>query len=144
MSKDMNMSLVGFGAATQARIETNHAQQEASEEKQRALAAQSALRNITTDKDLERKVRGLGIEKDILTNSVENLRKQLAERDALLIEWMHSTEAFRRLARQYGKKIDISDDQRRDDYLSHALDISEEDIKFSETDVAKKSRLKKS
>lgn len=143
MSNDMDMGIIGFGAATRARIETNRAQQIADEERRKAIAAQAALANATTDRDLERKVRVLGQDRQLLEGANAYLKQQLEERDAILAEWMHSTEAFRRLARQYGKKIGIADEQRAKDYNAHALDIAEEDPKFANTNLAKKANAHK-
>lgn len=143
MSNEINMSQVGFGAATRARIDANHAQQEADEERRRAMLAEAALRTSSTDKDLERKVRGLGLQNETLSNSVNYLQAQLAERDAMLAEWMHSTEAFRRLARQYGKKLGVTDEQRAEDYANHVADLAEEDPKFANTKLAKEAKPKK-
>jgi hypothetical protein len=42
-------------------------------------------------------------------------RRRLAQKDDLLKEWMHSNEAFKRLARKYGKKLGVSDEQRQMD-----------------------------
>ncbi len=68
----------------------------------------------------------------------------LAERDAIIAEWMHTNEAFKRLARQYGKKLGLPDDQRQEDLDNHILNIAEEDPRFTETETAKraKGRLK--
>ena len=60
---------------------------------------------------------------------------RLAEKDALILEWMHSNEAFKRLAKQYGKKLGVNDDQRIDDTYIHVEDIAEEDPKFAATKI---------
>ena len=80
MSNDFDMSQLAFGAATRARIDANSAQQEADEERNRAWRAESALRNATTDADLERKVKGLGIEKERLLSTVDYMQAQLAQK----------------------------------------------------------------
>ena len=145
MINDFDMSQLAFGAATRARIDANSAQQEADVERQRARTAEADLRNVTTDADLQRKVRGLGIEKERLLSSVAYMQDQLKQRDENLIEWMHSNAAFRRVARQYGKKAGPSDDQRQADYDGHVVDVSEEDPEFANTKLAQdtKSNLRK-
>lgn len=75
--------------------------------------------------------------------AVKVLERQVAEKDALIAEWMHSTEAFRRLARQLGKKLGVTDEQRSEYYANHAVDIAEEDPKFANTTVANEARKKK-
>ena len=142
MSNDFDLSQLGFGAATRARVDANNAQQDADGERQRARTAEAALRNITTDADLQRKVRGLGIEKERLLSSLAYMQEQLKERDEALIDWMHSNEAFLRLARQYGKKAGVSDAKRQADYDEHVINISEEDPKFANTQLAQDKKLK--
>lgn len=66
--------------------------------------------------------------------------KALAAKDAMILEWMHSNEAFKRLARQYGKIIGVSDEQRKDDFNEHIADVGEEDPKFSATKLGEKAR----
>lgn len=68
-----------------------------------------------------------------LNERVAELEQGLAQRDALILEWMHSNEAFKRLARQYGKKIGVTDEQRQQDFDQQVLDVAEEDPKFAET-----------
>ena len=145
MSNDFDMSQLGFAAATRARIESNQSKQEADEERNRAWRAEAALRNATTDADLQRKVRGLGVEKERLLSSVKYMQAQLAQKDASIIErdkiiyeWMHSNEAFRGLAKKYGKVLGISDDQVQKDYVDQVVNLAEEDPKFSNTGLEKK------
>jgi hypothetical protein len=69
----------------------------------------------------------------------------LAERDEIIVDWMHTNEAFKRLARQYGKDLGVKDEQRQKDLDAHVLDIVEEDDKFKNTTAANgaKKRLSK-
>lgn len=68
-----------------------------------------------------------------LINESQQWREAIAERDSLILEWMQSNEAFKRLSREYGKKAGISDEQRRNDLDNHLLDIAEEDPDFTNT-----------
>ena len=61
----------------------------------------------------------------------------LAQKDELLKEWMHSNEAFKRLARKYGKKLGVSDEQRVNDYDDVVLEIAEEKPEFADTKTLK-------
>jgi len=54
----------------------------------------------------------------------------IAEKDALILEWMHSNEAFKRLATQYGNKLGVTDEQRTEAYQKNILDAADEDPKF--------------
>ena len=140
MSKEMNATLLGYGAATQARIETNRANQAADEDRRRAIYAEAALANVTTDADLERQVAALAKERNIFLASSLNLKEELDRSNASITEWMHSNEAFRRLAKQYGKKLGLSPEQRQADFARHLLDAAEEHPELAKTELGKKFR----
>lgn len=61
------------------------------------------------------------------------LEEELAERDALIIEWMHSNDAFKKLASKYGSKLNISEEEQKHDRYEAILDIAEENPKFKNT-----------
>ena len=140
MSNDFNLSLLNSGIATRAIVGANNARQEAGEQRMRAFAAEAALANVTTDRDLQRKVRMLGDRASFLKASNEHLTQQLAERDALITEWMQSSEAFRRLARQYGKKLGVTDEQRQIDCDAHVMNTADEDPKYAKTNLTKETK----
>ena len=66
--------------------------------------------------------------------------KALASKDAMILEWMHSSEAFKRLARQYGKLIGVSDEQRTRDLRKRIVDIGEDDPTFSKTELGQRAK----
>ena len=134
MSNDVN--LIGLAAATRARNDANIALQEADEQRHRAMMAEQALRNTTTDQDLQRKVKQLGSKAHTLSVANEELRKELDKRDALINEWMHGAEAFRRLAKQYGKDFGFSDEKVKANFDAYVLEIAAEDTKFAQTNLA--------
>lgn len=68
-----------------------------------------------------------------LISESQQWREAIAERDAIILEWMQSNEAFKRLAREYGKKVGVTDEQRRIDFDNHLLDVAEEDPDFQNT-----------
>ena len=68
------------------------------------------------------------------------LRESLEMKEALLKEWMHSNEAFKRLARKYGKQVGVSDEQRKVDFNEEIVSAAEEDPTYSETQLAAKAR----
>lgn len=84
-------------------------------------------------------------EVDMLAKKVQRLQAELADRDVLIRDWMHSNEAFKRLHKSYGKKVGLTDEQMKSDFHQAALDIAEEDPKFANTDFGKrvKERVKK-
>lgn len=72
----------------------------------------------------------------------ERLAAAIAEKEALIVEWMHSNESFKRLAQKYGKKLSIGEDQQQTDYRHEVLDSSEENPKFSETGLVGRVKAK--
>lgn len=66
-------------------------------------------------------------------------RGQLKEKDDLILEWMHTNEAFKRLAKIYGKRLDLSSDDIQKDLDVEIQDLSEEDSNFKNTEVKKRS-----
>ena len=70
---------------------------------------------------------------DAEAKRADELALALAERDAIILEWMQSNEAFKRLARQYGKELGVTDEQRQKDWDEHLLDVAEEDPDFANT-----------
>lgn len=111
------------------------------------LASISANSGSTTDKKLEAERNRLRAELQNTTiinqglmNTInqeradkEKLAAEIAEKDALIIEWMHSNESFKRLARQYGKKLGVTDEQRQTDFDHQILNVAEEDPTFDQT-----------
>jgi hypothetical protein len=70
----------------------------------------------------------------------------IRERDLLLVDWMHSNDAFKRLARQYGKKVGVSDEDRLRDFQQQVINSEEEDPRFkgSNFGATVKARVKPS
>lgn len=81
------------------------------------------------------KIKKLKTEVEELAATVAAKDKALAEKDALILEWMHSNEAFKRLARQFGKKLGVSDEERVDLLNQEILNAAEEDPKFEKTEL---------
>jgi len=67
----------------------------------------------------------------------KELQEALAQKDELLKEWMHSHFSFRLLAKKYGGRLGISDEQRQKDFDGCILEITEERPEFAETKIAK-------
>lgn len=77
--------------------------------------------------DAEHKARIAAAAANQAHQKVVELQTALDQKDALLKEWMHSNEAFKRLARKYGKKLGLSDEQRTQDFREEVLAVVEED-----------------
>lgn len=59
--------------------------------------------------------------------------RELAARDARVVEWMHSNETFRRLARLFGDRLGVPIEDRALEFRRIAVDLMEEDAKFAKT-----------
>lgn len=64
----------------------------------------------------------------------------LAEKDALILEWMHSNEAFKHLARQYGKVLGKTDDERVKNFREALVESAEENPNFANTEIGAKAK----
>lgn len=71
---------------------------------------------------------------------IQQKDEALRAKDALILEWMHSNEAFKKLARNYGKKLGVTDAQRASDFAHAVVDLAEEDPKFTNTNMANAMR----
>ena len=71
----------------------------------------------------------------------QKLHTRLAERDALILEWINSNEIFERLTLRFGKKLNVTKDEICELILETTLDIAEEDPKFKDTKITNKARL---
>ena len=145
MSNAENNLVIGFGAAARARNDTNNANARASDAEHQLAMERLSARPASTDADLKRRLLNANDRVVSLEGANERLQKQIEEKDALILEWMHSNEAFKRLARQYGKKLGVSDEQRQTDFDEEILLTAEEDPKFIGTGklIRANGRLKK-
>lgn len=68
---------------------------------------------------------------------VHQMELELQEKSKLLVEWMHSNDVFKRLARDYGKKLEMSLEQRQEDFDRTILVIAAEESAFADTKLTK-------
>jgi hypothetical protein len=73
----------------------------------------------------------------MLEKALGDANAALAHKDALLKEWMHSNEAFKRLARKYGKHVGVSQEQWQNDVDDVVLEVAEEKPEFADTRATK-------
>jgi hypothetical protein len=122
-----------------ANTATSIAENRAREAENRAFLAEMAA-SESPDEELKSKVRDLERRLNA-ANDLDNVRRAaLTEKDAIILEWMHSNEAFKKLARQYGSKLGVSDDQRTADFRQNLVDVAEENPKFVNTEIGTKAR----
>lgn len=113
-------------------------------ESQRHSAVSAKHASDMAKQRAEREAREAKAKNVELANELQQVKQQMAqsmsEKDALILEWMHSNEAFKRLARQYGKQLDISDETRKADFANAVVDVAEEEPKFTNTELADSKR----
>jgi hypothetical protein len=139
-NSEIDNLLLGLGYAQAANAERDRATLDASIQRQRATNAQRQLmdaefklKNVSTDADLKR-------QRDAACFESNLFREQLEVKNALILEWMHSNEAFKRLAKQYGNKLGITDEQRTEDFNQNLVDVAEEDPKFADTKIGGRAK----
>lgn len=109
-----------------ARIEGSAIERERAEVEKRAVQDQALRQSMASRSRVAMLEKALG-----------DANAALAMKEELLKEWMHSNEAFKRLARKYGKKLGLSDEQRQVDYDDQILEIAEEKPELANTDLMK-------
>lgn len=70
-------------------------------------------------------------------------KRELAEAQELILDWMHTNQAFKLLARKYGKQLKISDEQRQNDFDELILDVAEENPKLQNTPAHHRVKAKR-
>lgn len=119
------------------------------EEKALRIEGQTIERNLAAARvrEAEEKVRRQsllsGSRNFALEKALGEANAALAQKEALLKEWMHSNFSFKLLAKKYGGRLGISDEQRQKDFDDCILAITEERPEFAETDLVKKVREEK-
>lgn len=117
LAKQVGLAAEGQAHANVARI---HAEGDASRSKS---AAKREARNAEYWSN-----RALSAEKIALS-----AQDALAQKEALLKEWMHSHFSFRLLSRKYGARLGISDEQRQKDLDDCVLEIAGDKPEFADT-----------
>lgn len=102
----------------------------------RGSEAIAVLQSGTAERKAREAARALEDERE----AHEETKKQLAQSQEMILEWMLSNQSFLRLSRKYGKALGLSDEQRREDNDEVILDIVEEDPKYAKTKLAADAR----
>lgn len=91
----------------------------------------------------ERRAEDAESELELANAKIKALEAAQLSKDGLITEWMLSNEAFKRVARKYGKSIGLTDEERVEDYQETIMDIAEEDPAYNETGMVKRIKAKK-
>ena len=70
---------------------------------------------------------------EFLASKARSLELKLKEKDDLILEWMLHDEAFKRLARNYRKKLGKSAEEVQLDFENTVIEVAEENPKFNNT-----------
>ena len=126
-NEPMNNLLIGLGAAQTARIDADF-ERDRSAKLERKLAAAELDASIGSMNDASKlRLREAGHKIMVAESRVKVLEAELKEIKESLISWKHSNEAFKRLAKSYGKKLDVTDEEIRTGLDSFLLDVAKED-----------------
>jgi hypothetical protein len=133
-----------LGNAAAAQNQAHNASMEAIAARSKSSAAQRAARSADSDamfawEEVKKKQRELETYRETvieLRKKVESLMLAISERDKVTLGWMHTHEAFKRMAREYGKSLNLTVEQRQQDLDRHILDIAQEDSTYANTRAA--------
>lgn len=126
--RNLVIDLLGRNAAlTDSMAETNRA---------RELQQAASRRASRSKNDVYR----LKKEVEELEKKLEAAEVLLGEKEKILLEWMHSQEAFQSLARLYGKELNLSDEKRAENFKNVVLRLAEEKVKFCQTNLFRKAK----
>lgn len=74
--------------------------------------------------------------------AIENerrLREEIVKKDKLILEWMHTNAAFKKLTKDYALQLGIPEEQRLQNVDQARVDVAEDTPAFKHTDLYKKS-----
>lgn len=91
-------------------------------------------------RELGKKLRNANEKLETRDSEIARLNAELAKKEELILEWMHSNESFKRLAKKYSKTLNKTDEQRIDDTFEEILNVSEENPQFAQTRLLAKAK----
>ncbi len=112
-----------------ARIEGSAIERERAEVEKRAVQDQALRQSMASRSRVAMLEKALG-----------DANAALAMKEELLKEWMHSQEAFKRLAKKYGKKLGVSTEQMENDRDDCLLEVADERPEFANTNGTKAAK----
>ncbi|WP_436545709.1 hypothetical protein [Janthinobacterium sp. RB2R34] len=127
-------------AAMRATIAANQAKTDAVIAANKAQAARSLDRSAMAEMKirLEKSEAQLAQKEALLAEKT----RLVTERENIIREWMHSDATFKLLAKKYGKKLGMTDEERLQDYREEILNQAEENPSFQKTELGKEVKRK--
>lgn len=77
------------------------------------------------------------VHQNLLVQQIVALKEELAKKDALILEWMHSNAAFKKLAKDYGTRLGMSQEERVRNVDQARVDVAERTPEFQHTEIYK-------
>jgi hypothetical protein len=71
----------------------------------------------------------------LLVQRIVALNEELAKKDALILEWMHTNEAFKQLTKDYAARLGILEEERVADVDQARVDVALDDPAFQHTQL---------
>mgnify|MGYP006141217079 CR=1 FL=1 len=72
---------------------------------------------------------------NLLVQRIVALNEELAKKDALILEWMHTNAAFRKLTKDYAARLGISEEERVQNVDQARVDVALDDPAFQHTQL---------
>ena len=78
-----------------------------------------------------------------LEGALGRARVEVAAKNALILEWMHSNDGYRKIAREYGERLGLTTEDVRRDLAEAIVSLSETDPDYTHTRLgaAKRQQL---
>jgi len=138
---------IAFGQARSANLQASFAQQTADAAESKARIAQESLdmlrsQSAGSEAHNRRMISALSRQVEALHEKIYGCQLLIQERDRLILEWTHSHETFKFLARDLGTMLGVDREERQRLYDELAVGLAEEDPSFANTEILKKAKAR--
>ena len=87
--------------------------------------------------DLENQQASSKTHQNLLVQQLIAQKEELAKKDKLILEWMHTNAAFKKLTKDYAAQLGISNEERIKDVDQARIDVAADEPAFQTTDIYK-------
>ena len=87
--------------------------------------------------DLENQQASSKTHQNLLVQQLIAQKEELAKKDKLILEWMHTNAAFKKLAKDFADQLGIPKEERPQLVDQARVDVAEQSPAFKETDIYK-------
>lgn len=85
--------------------------------------------------DLENQQASSKTHQNLLVQQLIAQKEELAKKEKLILEWMHTNAAFKKLTKDYALQLGIPEEQRIQNVRQARLDVAEADPALKHTDL---------